>query len=87
MEYVLLSTPIDSLPTFHDLVTAYGPYLGLLIFIVILAMWLQYYWYSRLVKAKNEEILRLTKHEENLSERLLHIIDEKIGYKHPKVKP
>ncbi|MBN8821323.1 MULTISPECIES: hypothetical protein [unclassified Spirosoma] len=72
------------IPTFADLVTYYGPYLGLIIALIIVILILQYVWFKRVLKANAEEIKRLVDHEKELSTRLMHFIDQRIGFKPPK---
>lgn len=80
--------PPNQMPSFDVLVNIYGPYLGLILFLLICLLIAQFYWFSRVIKAKNDEIERLVKREEDVSKRLLHLVDEKIGYKEPrKPKP
>lgn len=69
------------LPAFSELVTWYGPYLGLVLSLVILILVMQYYWFNRNLKAKDKEILRLVDREQRLTERLMHVIDKKTNYK------
>lgn len=69
------------LPSFSEILHYYGPYLGLIIVLIIIILILQYYWFKRLVNAKDEEIKRLVEREQEISERLIHLIDVKIDYK------
>lgn len=69
----------ERLPTFDEMINYYGPYLGLVLSLIILMLILQYIWFRRILKAKNEEIKRLAKNEEKLSDRILHMIDAEIG--------
>lgn len=73
--------PITQLPSFEQMVKIYGPYLGLVLFLIILILILQYYWFHRLLKSKENEIKRLVEREQTLNDRLLHMINEEIGYK------
>ena len=69
------------LPTFKELVSWYGPYLALVLGLVIAFLVMQFVWFSRLISAKNKEISRLVTREKELSDRVLHMIDKKIGLK------
>jgi uncharacterized membrane protein len=82
MNTILLQT--QALPTFPELVNNYGPFLGLIIFLVICFMTAQYFWSRSVIRAKNQEIARLVQREDELSKRILHLIDKKISYKEPK---
>jgi hypothetical protein len=68
------------LPTFSEMIHYYGPYIGLVLSIIIAIMVLQFVWFKRVVKTKNEEIKRLRKREQQLNDRYLFKIDEEIGY-------
>jgi ABC-type bacteriocin/lantibiotic exporter with double-glycine peptidase domain len=68
-------------PTLSELIHYYGPYLGLVLSLVIVILILQFIWFKRTLKAKNEEIKRLADREQKLNDRYLFIIDEKIGFK------
>jgi len=69
------------LPTFNELVKYYGPYLGLVLTLIIIILVLQFFWFYRILKAKDSEIERLVAREKELNDRLLHMINEEIGYK------
>ncbi len=66
------------LPTFAELVTYYGPYLALVIAIIIAFLIMQYIWFKRVIRAKDEEIKRLVTHEKELNKRILLMLDERI---------
>lgn len=68
-------------PTFEQMVKYYGPYLGLVLALIIVILVLQFRWFNKVLKAKNEEISRLIKREEDLNSRVLHMIDQQVGYK------
>jgi hypothetical protein len=68
------------LPTFSEMVHYYGPYIGLVLSIIIAIVVLQFIWFNRLLKAKNEEIKRLVEREQKLTDRYLFMISEEIGY-------
>jgi len=70
----------ERLPTFDEMINYYGPYLGLVLSLIILILILQFIWFRRVLKAKNEEIKRLAKNEEKLNDRILHMIDAEIGF-------
>jgi ABC-type bacteriocin/lantibiotic exporter with double-glycine peptidase domain len=69
------------LPTLSEMIQYYGPYLGLVLSLVIVILILQSIWFKKILKAKNEEIKRLADREQKLNDRLLHMISEEIGYK------
>lgn len=54
------------LPTFSEMVWYYGPFLGLVLSLIIAMMIMQYIWYDKNVKAKAEEINRHINYEERL---------------------
>lgn len=77
------SIPADlksRLPTFRELAEWYGPYLALVLCLVIALLIMQFVWFSRMVRAKNAEINRLIKKESDLCERLHYLIDRIIGF-------
>ena len=45
-------------PSWHELVTDFGPYLGSLVFFIIIVVFLQWYWYRKNILSKNQEIER-----------------------------
>lgn len=69
------------LPTFNELIKYYGPYLGFILLLIIVILILQYVWFDRLVRSKNAEINRLAQREQELNDRILHMINEEIGYR------
>jgi ABC-type bacteriocin/lantibiotic exporter with double-glycine peptidase domain len=69
------------LPTFSEMIQYYGPYLGLVLSLIIATLILQFVWFQRILKAKNEEIKRLADREQKLNDRLIHMISEEIGYR------
>lgn len=69
------------LPTFSEMITYYGPYIGLVLSLVIATLIMQFIWFKKVLKAKNDEIKRLQDREEKLNDRLLHMISEEIGYR------
>jgi hypothetical protein len=69
------------LPTLSEMIQYYGPYLGLVLSLVIVILILQSIWFRKILKAKNEEIKRLADREQKLNDRILHMISEEIGYK------
>lgn len=68
-----------SLPTFSEMIQYYGPYVGLVLFLIISTLVLQYIWFQKVIKAKNEEIKRLADREEKLNDRLIYMINNEIG--------
>lgn len=69
------------LPTFSEMIHYYGPYIGLVLSIIIAIVVLQYIWFNKMLKAKNEEIKRLIEREQKLNDRTLFMISEEIGYR------
>ena len=69
------------LPTFAEMIQYYGPYLGLVLSLIIITLILQYIWFNRIIKAKNEEIKRLAEREQVLNDRIVFMISEEIGYR------
>ena len=74
----------ERLPSFSEMVKYYGPYLGLVLFLIVLILILQFYWFHRNLDAKDDEIKRLVAREQELNDRLLHMINEEIGYRKKK---
>jgi hypothetical protein len=70
-----------TLPTWREIVFNYGPYLGLVLVLIIAILILQRRWFIRVLKAKDEEIKRLVEREKDLNDRIIHMIDKEIGYK------
>jgi hypothetical protein len=68
-------------PTLSEMIQYYGPYLGLVLSLVIAILILQFLWFNKVVKAKNEEIKRLADREQKLNDRYLFMIDEEIGFR------
>ncbi|MFL5748940.1 MAG: hypothetical protein ACJ751_29980 [Niastella sp.] len=68
------------LPTFSEMIHYYGPYIGLVLSIIIAIVVLQFVWFNRVLKAKNEEIKRLVDREQKITDRYLYKIDKDIGY-------
>jgi ABC-type bacteriocin/lantibiotic exporter with double-glycine peptidase domain len=66
------------LPTFEELVTYYGPYLALVLAIIIAFLIMQFVWFKRVLQTKDEEIKRLVSHEKELNKRIMQMIDERI---------
>jgi H+/gluconate symporter-like permease len=67
---------LRKLPSFSEMVSYYGPFLGLVLVLIILLVIAQYVWYRKLIKAKDKEIERLVKREEELNKRLLKFADK-----------
>jgi hypothetical protein len=61
---------LDKLPTFKEIIQSYGPILTVILAFVIAILLLQHLWYSRVLKAKDEEIKRLVERERELYNRL-----------------
>jgi hypothetical protein len=70
----------ERLPTFSEMIQYYGPYVGLVLSLIIAILILQYIWFQKTIKAKNEEIKRLGDREQKLNDRLIHMINMGIGY-------
>jgi hypothetical protein len=71
----------ERLPTFSEMIQYYGPYVGLVLSLIIVTLILQFIWFQKILKAKNEEIKRLADREQKLNDRLIYMITEEIGYK------
>jgi hypothetical protein len=69
------------LPTLSEMVHYYGPYLGLVLSLVIVILILQHLWFNKVLKSKNEEIKRLADREQKLNDRYLYMIDQELGIK------
>jgi hypothetical protein len=69
------------LPTLSEMIHYYGPYIGLVLSLIIVILILQFYWFNRTLKAKNEEIKRLVEREQKLNDRILFLISGEIGYR------
>jgi hypothetical protein len=69
------------LPTLPEMIENYGPYVGLVLSLIIAILVLQYIWFKRVIKAKDEEIKRLADREQTLNDRIIFMISEEIGYK------
>ena len=74
------SPMLSQLPTFSDMVKYYGPFLGLVLFLLMVMLWLQYHWFSRNIRYKDEEIKRLVDREQELHKRLMALVDEKLKH-------
>jgi len=66
---------LRKLPSFGDMISYYGPFLGLILVLITIICVAQFVWYRKLVKAKNEEIDRLVGRENELNKRLMKFID------------
>ncbi|MCU0432996.1 MAG: hypothetical protein MUC87_06045 [Bacteroidia bacterium] len=66
--------------TFKEIVEAYGPYLGLILMLQISFMIMQFRWFRRVIRVKDQEIERLILREEAINKRLLFLIDQKIQF-------
>ena len=75
----VMGTKLGSLPTFSDMIHYNGPYVGLVLSLIIATLILQYIWFQKVIKAKNEEIKRLANREEQLNDRVLYMISKEIG--------
>jgi hypothetical protein len=68
------------LPTFSEMIHYYGPYIGLVLSIIIAIVVLQFVWFKTVIKTKDEEIKRLVEREQKLTDRTLYMISKEIGY-------
>ncbi|MCS3799239.1 hypothetical protein GGD38_004611 [Chitinophagaceae bacterium OAS944] len=68
------------LPTLSEMIHYFGPYVGLVLSLIIAILILQYIWFKRVLKAKNEEIKRLADREQTLNDRVIFMISEEIGF-------
>ncbi len=80
----LAANPVQDVPGYDELVKNYGPWLGLIVFLVLLIVIFQFYWFMRTLRAKDAENQRLIAREKELNDRLLHLIDGEIGFKKKK---
>jgi hypothetical protein len=71
----------ERLPALSEMVHYYGPYLGLVLSLVIVILILQHLWFNKVLKSKNEEIKRLADREQKLNDRYLYMIDQELGIK------
>jgi hypothetical protein len=71
----------ERLPTLSEMIHYYGPYLGLVLSLVIVILILQHFWFNKVLKSKNEEIKRLADREQKLNDRYLYMIDQEIAVK------
>lgn len=69
------------LPAFKELVYWYGPYLGLVVSLVITIIVMQYVWYKTNIRAKGKEIARLEARDIEMFERMMHMLDKQTGFK------
>ncbi len=67
--------------TFPEMIHYYRPYIGLVLSIIIAIVVLQYMWYNKMLKAKNDEIKRLVDREQKLNDRYIFMISQEIGYR------
>ncbi len=81
MIFLQTTTTLEKIPSFNEIIKVYGPYLGLLLILIVGILILQYRWFIKILKAKDEEIKRSTGREEALNKRVLHMIDKEIGYR------
>ena len=68
------------LPSFSEMIHYYGPYIGLVLSIIIAIVVLQFVWFKRVIKTKDEEIKRLVDREQKVTDRYLFLISKDIGY-------
>jgi len=69
------------LPSLSEMIHYYGPYVGLVLSLIIVILVLQFIWFNRTLKAKNEEIKRLVDREQKLSDRVLYMLSEDFVYR------
>ena len=79
-----ISEATKSLPTFSELAQYYGPTVSIIIGIMFIAcvviIWILWYQYKQRLRDKEVENERLTKVNEQLSNRLLDLTDKFTGY-------
>jgi hypothetical protein len=68
--------PLKGYPTWHDLITQFGPYLGTLIFFISIIILLQWFWYNKNIKSKNQEIERNVKEKSELNAMILKLVNQ-----------
>lgn len=81
MAIVLEDKPGLGLPTWNQLSTGFGPYLGTLIFFISMVLYLQWYWYRQNLKGKKEEIERCNIRNTELSKQNMELIDKILSHK------
>ena len=69
-------SPLAGLPSWNTLTHEYGPFLGCLVFFIIIVLILQFYWYKQNIKAKNEEIGRSVKRTTELETLVNKLINQ-----------
>ena len=60
MIVLFATTPIEY-PSWEQLIKSFGPFLGTLVFFITIIVILQWYWYRKNVKSKEQEIERCVK--------------------------
>jgi hypothetical protein len=63
-------------PSFEQLTHQFGPYLGTLIFFIIIILILQSYWFNRTLNGKNKEIERGVKRVSELEATMQKLINQ-----------
>jgi large-conductance mechanosensitive channel len=75
------ANPMSALPSWDMLTRQYGPFLGALVFFIIIAMVLQFFWYKENLKSKDAEILRSVKRTTELESLITDLIKQLRGPK------
>lgn len=78
---VLLESPLADVPSWGELIRVYGPWLGLILFLVLSILGIQSFWYQKNLKKCEQEIDRLVEHNKELSDRFIQLIDRNLGPK------
>ncbi len=72
----VVQSTIDRLPTFSDLIGTYGAYLTTIIAAAVAICCLQFWWFNRIMKAKDQQIKRMDEREQEIYNRLLQLLDK-----------
>lgn len=70
------TNPISNFPSWDTLTKQYGPFLGALVFFIIIVVILQWFWYNKNLKSKNQEIERSVKRVTELETLVNKLINQ-----------
>lgn len=79
--YILLESQTIEVPSLWQLIEVYGPWLGLIVFLIIIILVLQFIWYNKTLNNLTQEINRLISQNRELSERFVKLIDKEARIK------
>lgn len=71
-----VENPLSGLPSWDTITHQYGPFLGCFVFFIILVVILQFYWYRKNLKSKDEEIARSVKRTTELEALVNKLINQ-----------